>query len=131
MFDGLQYEYVQLTSNGGRRVFMNNPDRAPEEGAVYPLLTRRFYKLTEAAPLTVHYDFEKRAKGMAIVTPDGRWLVPAKTEGNWAVPNVVVRDDLVNGQEIPLDIPAADTFNPVAFVWPHKYREIPRAAATA
>jgi hypothetical protein len=43
VFDGIQYEYVHLTRDGGRRVFMNNPGSAG--GSVYDVLTWVFYDL--------------------------------------------------------------------------------------
>jgi hypothetical protein len=41
-FDGLQYEYLHLTKDGGRRVFMNNPN---EDDAAYDRLLGSFSKL--------------------------------------------------------------------------------------
>ena len=45
--DGVQYEYVHLTRDGGRRVYMNNPDA--ERCALYDRLVRRFEDLADAA----------------------------------------------------------------------------------
>ncbi len=41
IFDGIQYEYVRVSSSGGRRVFMNNPAR----GTVYGRLVERLLAL--------------------------------------------------------------------------------------
>ena len=41
IFDGIQYEYVRVDRDGGRRVFMNNPAR----GTVYGRLVERLSKL--------------------------------------------------------------------------------------
>jgi hypothetical protein len=41
VFDGVQYEYVHLTRDGGERVFMNNPGVA-DYGTPYSELIRRF-----------------------------------------------------------------------------------------
>lgn len=57
---------------------------------------------------------------LPIVTPDGRWAVVAKTDGTWAEPNYVVRVDLMNGRPYRVNVSAADTFNPVAYVPAHK-----------
>jgi hypothetical protein len=54
-----------------------------------------------------------------IITPDGRWAVIAKTDGSWAEPNYVVRVDLASGKALKLDVPVADTFDPVAYVPAH------------
>ena len=42
--DGMQYEFVHLTRNGGRRVYMNAPYRVG--GSIYDQLTERFTRLT-------------------------------------------------------------------------------------
>jgi len=41
--DGMQYEYLHLNRDGGRRIVMNNPDTAG--GSVYDVLTRVFLDL--------------------------------------------------------------------------------------
>jgi hypothetical protein len=41
--DGIQLEYIHLTKNGGRRVFMNNPQFAP--GSIYSKLLDAFIRL--------------------------------------------------------------------------------------
>ena len=41
--DGIQLEFVGLTRNGGRRVFMNNPQLAP--GSIYWQLRNTFARL--------------------------------------------------------------------------------------
>jgi hypothetical protein len=43
--DGIQYEYVHLTKNGGRRVFMNNPDLSERDGSPYDQLIEYFTRL--------------------------------------------------------------------------------------
>jgi hypothetical protein len=76
--DGIQYEYVSLTSAGGRRVFMNNPgsyrhNNAEEEwdkDSVYVCLVDLFHKLTEdQSKLTVHYHAATQLEGLNIVIP--------------------------------------------------------------
>jgi hypothetical protein len=54
-----------------------------------------------------------------LVTPDGLWVVAAKTETNWARPNEVVRLNLKTGREYRVQIPAAEDFEPVAYVEAH------------
>jgi hypothetical protein len=51
------------------------------------------------------------------VTSDGRWLAAAKSpKRGWANPNVVVRFDLQALKEYEVDVPAADNFQPVAWI---------------
>src|SRR5262249_16012244 len=57
--------------------------------------------------------------GPPIVTPDGRWAVVAKTDTNWSKPNFVYRVDLASGKEFKVVVPAADSFNPAAFIPSH------------
>ena len=54
-----------------------------------------------------------------VTTPDGRWVVVAKTDNDWGQPNYVVRFDLQTGREFRVDVPAADQFDPIAFVAAH------------
>jgi hypothetical protein len=56
---------------------------------------------------------------LPVVTPDGRWAVAAKTDTDWSKPNFVYRIDLASGKEFKVGVPAADTFNPVAFIPSH------------
>ncbi|MBE2284225.1 MAG: hypothetical protein IAE77_12280 [Prosthecobacter sp.] len=82
--DGIQYEYVHLTAEGGRRVFMNNPGsysmRALEQGeekisedendSVYVCLVKLFEKLVaDKSKLTVSYGIADKVKGLRIVVP--------------------------------------------------------------
>ncbi|HKQ77803.1 MAG TPA: HEAT repeat domain-containing protein [Blastocatellia bacterium] len=57
--------------------------------------------------------------GAPVVTPDGRWAVVAKTDTDWSKPNFVYRVDLTSGKEFKVGVPAADVFNPVAFIASH------------
>jgi hypothetical protein len=65
--------------------------------------------------------------GLPVVTPDGKWAVIAKTDSNWAQPNYVVRIELASGRTFRLDVPVADTFNPVAYVPAHRRVLLERA----
>jgi hypothetical protein len=51
-----------------------------------------------------------------LVTPDGRWVVAARTDFNWATPNYVVRFNLQTRREHRVDLPPADQFDAVAYV---------------
>jgi hypothetical protein len=50
-----------------------------------------------------------------IVTGDGKWVVATKV-GEWSEPRSVVRINLQTGREFKVNLPPADTFNPVAFI---------------
>ncbi|MGV3658823.1 MAG: hypothetical protein ACO1TE_01525 [Prosthecobacter sp.] len=82
--DGVQYEYIHLTAEGGRRVFMNNPGsysmqsraadepKLPEEenDSVYVCLVELFKKLVEdKSRLAVGYRIAEEMKGLRIVIP--------------------------------------------------------------
>ena len=54
-----------------------------------------------------------------MVSPDGKWVVAAKTKGSWASPNRIVRYDLHNNKEHMLNIPSADNLNPIAYIPSH------------
>ena len=49
--DGMQYEFVRLSREGGRRVFMNNPGFGGSGGSVYQLLRDRMEALLETGGL--------------------------------------------------------------------------------
>lgn len=51
-----------------------------------------------------------------VVTPDGKWIVAARTETHWGNPNGVVRVELSTGRIFPVDLPFANQFEPVAYL---------------
>lgn len=53
--DGMQYEYLHLTRDSGRRVFMNNPGLAGSGGAVYDRLCELFNSLITAYCIAAHF----------------------------------------------------------------------------
>jgi hypothetical protein len=61
-----------------------------------------------------------------IVTPDGKWLVVAKTGES---STSVVRFNLQTGREFPVNLPEADEFSPLAYVAPHGRVLVRRARA--
>jgi HEAT repeat protein len=78
-FDGMQWEFVRLTRDGGRRIFMNNPPEgggvprvepgaAPSDPnpAIYGELTRRFTNLTDRAMRVVYHTLSDK-EGFQIV----------------------------------------------------------------
>jgi hypothetical protein len=59
--------------------------------------------------------------GRPVVTPDGEWIVVAKAGGaHWSVPNGVVRIRVADRRELPVDLPAADNFDAVAWLPAHE-----------
>jgi len=54
-----------------------------------------------------------------LVTPDGKWVVAAKTDTHWGEPNYVVRFNLQTRREYRVDLPPADQFDSVAYVAAH------------
>ncbi|MDB6003092.1 MAG: hypothetical protein JWR15_79, partial [Prosthecobacter sp.] len=75
--DGIQYEYVSITSAGGRRVFMNNPGsyrhndtKEWDKDSVYVCLVDLFRKLMEdEARMSVHYHAAGQIKGLSLIVP--------------------------------------------------------------
>ncbi len=59
------------------------------------------------------------AYGNPIVTSDRKWVVVAKTDTNWGVPNYIARFNLQTGFEYRVALPPADQFDPIAHVAPH------------
>jgi hypothetical protein len=72
--DGVWYNYVHLTSAGGRRVAMNNPETCAP-GTPYDLLVRLFNKLEEAGEYKVRYASADQLPGLRVLLtppPDSR-----------------------------------------------------------
>ena len=73
--DGMQYEYLHLTHDGGRRVFMNNPGLAGSGGSVYDRLCELFNSLITVSPLTLHYRAEDKVHGFEVLVADNKLFV--------------------------------------------------------
>ena len=54
-----------------------------------------------------------------IGTPDGKWVVTAKTDTNWAAPNYVVRLNLEAGREFRVNVEPADDLRPIVYLPSH------------
>lgn len=65
-----------------------------------------------------------------VVTPDGKWAVVAKADDSWAEPNHLFLVDLARRKVTRVNVPAADTFNPVAYVPAHRKILLLRARDT-
>jgi hypothetical protein len=63
-----------------------------------------------------------------LITPDGKWVVAAKTDSHWGVPNYVVRFNLQTRHEYRVDLPPADQFDSVAYVTAHSKVLLRRAS---
>jgi hypothetical protein len=53
---------------------------------------------------------------MPVLTPDGNWAILAQTDRGWDIPNYLIRVNLRTGNSTRLDVPIADTLDPVAYV---------------
>ncbi len=60
--------------------------------------------------------FKEGNYDLPIVTPDGNWVVASKTGESWQEPKNLVRINLQTGKEFPVNLPPADTFNPLTFI---------------
>lgn len=84
--DGIQYEYLKLTKDGGRRVFMNNPGsyrqsvempgrpstimKGDPDDTVYVALVDQFHRLIEdASKFHVGYRAQEQLPGLRILIP--------------------------------------------------------------
>ena len=75
IYDGMQYEYIHITQNMGRRVYMNNPGMSDSAGSVYDRLCALFSKLQYAEKLTLEYPELKKLSGFKILIADHRFHV--------------------------------------------------------
>jgi hypothetical protein len=62
---------------------------------------------------------ERGAYSSPIATPDGKWVVTAKTDTDWSRPNYIVRFNLQTGQEFRVKLDPAPQFGPIAYLPPH------------
>lgn len=67
---GTQYEYVHVTRDGGRRVFMNNPGLGSSGGTAYDRLCATFRDLLGAAHLDLHYRMAEKIAGFETLFAD-------------------------------------------------------------
>lgn len=103
--DGMQWEFVRLTRDGGRRIFMNNPPEGTRaarveigqqlepDPAIYGELTRRFTDLTER-PMRVVYRTLAEKDGFQVVHPREKGEVVAIRKD---------KDQLLAGIRLPSD----------------------------
>jgi hypothetical protein len=54
-----------------------------------------------------------------IVTPDGKWVIVSKSDQEFVNYNSIVRINLLTRREFPVNLPAADSVRPAAFVYSH------------
>ena len=62
---------------------------------------------------------EQGAYANPLVTPDGKWVVAARTDSDWSKPNYVVRFNLQTGREYQVSVPPADDVEPVTCLPAH------------
>ena len=74
-FDGMQYEFLHLNRNGGRRIFMNNPGISDSGGSVYSQLVGRIRDLASAGPMTLHYRTADKPPGFEVLLAETRVAV--------------------------------------------------------
>ena len=70
-----EYEFLRLTKNGGRRVYIANVTESAGNQDPYSLLLRQFRSLTEDKEFRVRYD--ARSKGLEVVLADEQYPVAA------------------------------------------------------
>lgn len=82
------------------------------------VFTRNFEGLWRqtAGRNAVRISGEDGAYSGPVVTPDGKWVVAAKTDSDWGVPNFVVRFNLQTGREYRVNLAPADQFDVVVYL---------------
>lgn len=124
--DGIQYEYVHLDPDGGRRVFMNNPPHSASTAAVFfpggqrnepsPLIYGRLvhqFTSLAAKPMEVVYRTLSTLPGFKIIHPRersrvsalyfdcGRWIVAMTTPSGSESAYHLLTEDSVSPQTTP------------------------------
>jgi len=96
-----------------RQVQMITPDSV--------IIARNFDGLWKqlAGRKPVRISGDEGAYATPIVTPDGKWVVVAKTDSDWSKPNYVVRFNLQTGREVRVNLTPADQFDPIAYLALH------------
>lgn len=59
---------------------------------------------------------EKGAYADPVVTPDGKWVVVAKTDDHWGIPNYIVRFNVETGREFRINLEPGEDFRPLIFL---------------
>jgi hypothetical protein len=70
----MQYEYVHLSRDGGRRVFMNNPGSGGSGGTAYDRLCEIFRLMVRAAHLDLRYRMAEQISGFEVLVADDRFF---------------------------------------------------------
>jgi len=73
-WDGMQYEYVHVNQDGGRRVFMNNPGSGGSGGSAYDRLCKKFWDLLATSHLDLHYRMADKIPGFEVLVADNRFF---------------------------------------------------------
>jgi hypothetical protein len=116
VYDGMQYEYVRLTRDGGRRVFMNNPGTAGTAGKYairaahdYDAGAREVGGLWRCRKGKQPERICDKTFARPVVTPDGKWAVAPRDDEGWAQKRPIIRVNLATGKQLPIDVgPARD-----------------------
>lgn len=66
----------------------------------------------------------------AIGTPNGKWVVTAKTDTNWGAPNYIVRLNLETGREFRVNVELANDLRPIVYLPSHGKVLLRRARET-
>jgi hypothetical protein len=85
------------------------------------VFTRNFEGLWRqtAGRKPVRISAEGSSYSQPIATPDGKWVVVAKTDSHWGAPNYIVRFNLQTGREFRVGLAPSDQFDTVAYLAVH------------
>jgi hypothetical protein len=111
-FDESRFPRDDRSDNGGRDTQFIAPDSL--------IIAHNYYGLWRQVagqkPVKIS---DEGAYASPIVTPDGKWIVAAKTDSHWGGPNYVVRFNLQTAREFRVNLPEAEDFLPIVYVAPH------------
>jgi hypothetical protein len=65
-----KYEYLRLTKDGGRRIVLERPRRAPKEPTLHEELSGLFYRLSKSGEYVTRYTIEDKIPGVEILLSD-------------------------------------------------------------
>ena len=80
------------------------------------VITRNFDGLWKQTAGSNAVRISEGAYSDPLVTPDGKWVVVAKADGDWGKPNYIVRFNLNTGREFRINVSSADVLYPVMFL---------------
>jgi hypothetical protein len=73
--DSIRYEYVHVTRDGGRRVFISDPGPGNSEESLYNKLRKIFQEMVGSSHLDLHYRMDGKTAGFEVLVADDRFII--------------------------------------------------------